>query len=289
MYDINWDDFKVRCSAISKVQANSQSNPVLTEKQAQKLDELEKKPELTEKQKAEMAELLVKKENGKKIVLSNTCIEYLMEVYAWETQKMIPVNKESLDLMAIKKGRMAEIAAGTMLCKVDKVLYKEHKERIYNDYLSGEIDLYEGEQVMKALAVVDIKNAFDYPIFLKKIHTGLEQGQREQVQGYCDITTAKIGWIANCLVDNPDEIIEDMKWKIARKMNAVTIEGTEFLEEWKKWERSMRFSHIPEHKRVFKIRIDPFTNFERQRLYDKVKVCREWLFNFDNQYQKLNT
>lgn len=285
---INWQDFKVRCSAITKILANSRSNPVLTEKQAIRMEELEKKATLTEVQTKELAELQVKKENGSKIILSDTCIEYLMEEYAWRTQKMIPVNKESLDLMALKKGKEGEGEAITMLIRLDKQWYKVHKERISNEYLSGEIDIYLGEEVMRATKITDIKNALDYPAFLKKINNGLENGQKEQVQGYMDITGAGEGEIANCLVSMSEELIIEMKWKVAKKMNAISIESPDFLEEWPKWERSMRFDHIPIQQRVFKIPIEPFSEFDRQRIYDRVKICRDWLSTFDEAYQKLN-
>lgn len=285
---IDFSQFKVRCSAINKVQSNSAQNPVLTEKQAIRLDELEKKESLTNKQQVEMAELLVKKDNGTQVILSTTCIEYLMEAYAWETQGMIPVNKESLDILSIRKGKTEESEARILLTRVDKLSYEVHKERISNEYLSGEIDLYVGEQVYAAENITDIKNSFDYPTFLKKIHTGLETGQREQVAGYGDITGAQELYIANCLVDCPFEVIEEMRWKVAKKMNAVTLESPEFLAEWPKWERSMIFNHIPIQQRVSKIKVEPFSEFERQKLYDRVKICREWLNNFHEQYQKLS-
>lgn len=290
--EINFDDFKVRCSAISKVLSNSRSNPQLTEKQAELLAKYrsvqEKGVILTTKQNEEYIILCEKKENGSKTILSDTCIEYLMVEYAWRTEGMISVNKESMDLVAMKKGKEVEAMSGKLLSLIDGVEYKVHKDRIYNDYLSGEIDFYHGETVMSAERIVDNKASFDYPIFLKKLHTGLENGQREQVQGYCDITGAKEGIIANTLVDTPDEIIEEMKFRLAKKMGCATTESPEMLEEWPTWEKSMKFTHIPIHKRAHKIKIEPFTTFEREKLYDRVKVCREWLNNFHETYQKLN-
>jgi hypothetical protein len=271
--------------------SNKQGFEPLTELQEMRVLELESKSVgkgLTDKQSEELARLFAKREASKQIVLSDTCIEYLMSYYAWETQGMISVSKESLDTAQVNKGRQGEREAGTLLVRVDKALYKEHKDRISNDCLSGQIDLYLGESVMEAINVTDIKNAFDYPGFLKKINTGLENGQEEQVQGYGDITGAKELVIANCLVDCPEEIIEDMKWKLARKLNAVTIESPDFLKDWAVWEKSMRFSHIPIHQRIFKIKVEPFSESQRQKVYDRVKACREWLWKFDEKYRQLN-
>ena len=288
---INWDKFKCRCSAISRMMAEKQGFETLTEKQERAVLELEVKRDikgLTAVQDTELNRLYAKREASKKIVLSDGCIEYLMEVYAWETEGMIPVSKESMDNLSINKGKKQEAQAGALLNFVDGVTYKVHKERISNDYLSGEIDLYLGESVFEAYSLPDIKNSWDYPTYLKKINNGLENGQREQLQGYGDITGSRELFVANCLVDCTEENIEEVKWKVLKKFGAATTETPEFVEEWKKWERSMRFSHIDPYKRVHKIPVEPFTEFERQKVYDKVKICREWLYNFDEMFQKKN-
>ena len=282
------NNFKCRCSAINKMMANSRSNPVLTENQVDELAKLESSPTLKPKQQERLAELLVKKENGKKVILSDSAIEILMDWYAWETEKMIPISKESLDNLTMKKGKMGEPMAIGLLSIVDNEDYKIHKERIENDYLTGEVDCFLGQHIYAAKNVTDTKISWDYPIFLKKLNTGLENGQEEQLQGYGDITGARELYVANCLVDAPDEIIEEYKWKVAKKMNALTIESPEFLAEWPKWEHSMKFSSIAIEKRLSKIKVEPFSEIKRQQVYDRVKICRDWLNNFHEQRLKLN-
>lgn len=290
--EMNFDDFKVRCSAISKVLSNSRDNPQLTEKQLLEYYDLQIKQDsekgLTVNQAQRLAELEVKKENSKKLILSDTCIEYLMEEYAWVTEGCIPVNKKTQEMLAVKKGIIVEQMSGKLLSLVDGLEYKTHKDRIYNDYLSGEIDFYDGEHIYAARVINDNKASWDYPIFLKKLHTGLEGGQQEQLQGYGDITGAKELYVSNTLVDTPEEIIEEMQYRLSKKLGCVTMEDPEFLKEWPVWVRSMTFTRIPIHKRVHKIKIEPFTPFEQQKVYDRVKVCREWLNNFHESYQKLN-
>ena len=288
MKQVIWDNFKCRCSAISKMMSNKQGFAPLTELQVKELKDLEGKEMRTAKQNDRMIELMLKSDTSKKIVLSDTCIEYLMEVYAWETEGMIPVSKESMDILSISKGKKQEAQAGALLNFVDDVKYKTHKERISNEFLSGEIDFYLGESVYKAINVTDAKNAWDYPGYLKKINNGLENGQQDQIRGYGAITGATDLFIANCLVDCTDENIEEVKWRVAKKFDAISTESPEFKEEWKKWERSMRFEHIDPYKRVHKIKVEPFTEFERQKVYDKVKICRDWLYEFDEMMQKKN-
>lgn len=290
--EFDWSKFKVRCSAINDVLSESKENPSLTEAQLKILDRYRKKLDagssLTVNQEEEMKYLLAKEVTSKKLVLSSTCISYLMDEYAWITEGMIPVNKEQLDVAAIKKGNMTEISGISLLIQVDKEPYKIHKDRIYNDFLSGEIDAYLGEHVMVARRIIDNKSSFDLPTYLKKIHAPVDNGHKMQVKGYMDITGATQGYVSHTLVDLPDELIEDARWRLTRKLNAATPESPEVLELWPKWVRSMKFGHMPAHKRVHKIKIEPFTTFERRKLYDKVKICGEWLNNFHEEFQKKN-
>ncbi len=289
--DINWDNFKCRCSSITKMMSNSKSNPVLTENQAKKLvewqEKLQKGGTLTENQHKELAELKVKEENGKKIILSDTCIEYLMDEYSFRTTGKFSVTKE-LDVEYFQRGKLGEEDAITLLSRVDKVFYRKNTERVYNDFLSGEPDIYHGESIMTATRIEDIKNTWDYPIFLKKINKGLDNGNEDQVAGYMDITGAGEGNISFTLVNMPESIINDYRRRLMYKMDVATDENPEYKIAVAKLEHSMRFDDIPIHKRVYKIPIARFTPERKQMVYDKVKICREWLFNFHEQYQKLN-
>jgi hypothetical protein len=291
MTTVNWDLFKCRCSGIHKITSNKRGFEPLTELQEKRVIELEEKNNvkpITDKQREELTGLYAKREASKGINLSDMCIEYLMEVFAWETEGMIPVSKESMDILSISKGRKQEAQAGALMNFVDDVIYKTHKERISNDFLTGEIDFYLGESVYKATRVNDVKNAWDYPGFLKKINNGLENGQKEQIQGYGCITGAPELNIVNCLVDCTEQNIEEVKWRVAKKFDAISIESPEFLVEWAKWEKSMIFNHIDPYKRVHKIAVEPFTPFEQQKVYDRVKQCREFLWKFDESFSKMN-
>jgi hypothetical protein len=290
--EFDWSSFKVRCSAISDVLSDSKSNPALTEKQEKKLalyrKEVDAGKMLSPKQYADLLYLSGKEGNKSKLVLSDSCVSYLMTEYAWITEGMIPVSKEQLNLVAAKKGNMTELSGISLLIQIDKLEYKIHKDRIYNEFLSGQIDAYVGEEVMKAIIIADNKSSWDYPTYLVKLHKPIEREHDYQVKGYMDITGAQAGFISHTLVDCPEGLIEDARWALTRKLNAATPESPEVLEEWPKWVRSMKFSHMPVHKRVHKITVNPFTKPEQQKLYDKVKVCRDWLSDFHEKFQKKN-
>ncbi len=285
---INFDDFRVRCSAINKILSESTQNPSLTEKQAVFLAELENKDKITDKQKEEMVRLQMLRENATKVVLSDICIDYLMEAYSWITKGKISVNKESMDILATKKGTLVENDSIELLSIVDSIPYQKNEVRVSNKFLTGEPDIFTGTEIMQAETITDIKSLWDYPLFLKSLNKKPEKGYIQQIQGYCDITGARVGQAAKCLVNTPSEMIEDIKYKIAKKFGAITVEAPDFLKEWEMWERSMLFDDIDVDQRVFKLPVEPFTDFEQKKVYDRVKICRDWLNTFHENYQKLN-
>lgn len=287
MTDINFDNFKCRCSAITQMLSDKQGCAPLSENQLNRIAELEAKEKITDKQKIELTDLVFRRDKPKEIVISDTCIGYLMEHYAWVTEQAVAVSKE-MDIDYFKRGRLGEAAAITTLSIVDGVLYNKNDIRIYNEYLSGEPDIFLGDDIYHATAIYDTKVAWDYPGFLKKIHTALTTDNKQQLQGYMDITGASEAVVADVLVDMPESIINDYRWKLAKNMDAISLESPDFLIAEKKMLKSMSFERIPQHKKVFKKKVEPFTPFEQQKVYDKVKICREWLNNFHEMYQKLN-
>ncbi|MEO7049657.1 MAG: hypothetical protein ABI091_30415 [Ferruginibacter sp.] len=292
--EIDWDSFKCRCSSIHMAMADSRSNPVLTEKQELELTDLESKESLTVKQKEKLAELIIKKENCSKVVLSDTYVSYLMEEYSWRTESKVRVSKELMDIPQLQKGTIVEPLSLRLLSLVDGVEYKPNKDengqrtRLYNDYLSGEIDAYVGNSIYEIEKLPDVKSIFDYPTFLCKITEPLTKANDLQVKGYMDITGSSEGFIGNCLVDIDSGTLEKLRWRLLGKLDVATFESPEFVQKWEIIERSLHFNKIPVHKRVFKKNVDPMSDFERQKLYDRVKVGREYLFNFHEMMQNIN-
>ena len=286
--NINFDEFKCRCSAISQLLSDSRSNPQLTEKQAETIKLYEAKPNITENQAQELARLLLIKENSTKVILSDTCIAYLMEWYSWHTAGKEPVSKEAMYIQYVEKGKDVEADSIELLSKVNGIKYHKNEKRIFNDYLTGIPDIFVGEQIMAANKISDIKSAWDYPTYLKKLNIPISKANDLQIKGYMDITGATEGEVCDCLVDAPPRIMKDFHDALLRKMNVISEDSPEFIKEWEIMERSLIFSDIPYKQRVFKKPVEAFNEFDQQKLYDKVKICREWLWSFHETYIKLN-
>lgn len=286
---VDWDKFKCRCSSISKMMAESRSNPTITEKQKLRLIELEAKDTITDKQQQEMAELLIKQDNSTKVILSDTAIEDLMKVYAWETEGMVAVDRELSYIPQLEKGKEAEEESITMLSRFEKVFYKKHKGRISNDFLSGEPDVFSGDEIMSTETIIDMKNAWDYVVFLRLINKTVENGHKDQLGGYCDITGAKNGKVVRALVSMSEKQRFDQAERLVKRLGCISMESPEFIEHWPTLEKSMIFDHMPIRKRLYIKEVEPFTAERRQMIYDRVKICREWLWKFEEMYQTINS
>lgn len=286
----DFSQWKCRCSAISKMMANSKENAPLTEIQVKRVTELEGKRDcgkITAIQMLELCDLLVKRDKSAKVVLSDTCISYLVEAYAWETEKMCSITKE-MDVEYFERGKKTEPESIELLSFVDNEFYLKNEERFDNDFLSGIPDVMTISEEFRARRVRDIKSTKDYPTFLYKIHKGLDSGNAEQLQGYGDILECGDLGVAFTLPTMPQSIREGYKMKLAYKMDEVTTESPRFLKAWAELERSMIFKHMEPQKRVYKIPVEPFALSEKQAVYERTKVCRDWLNNFHLSYQKLN-
>ena len=301
MNTIHWESWKCRCSSISRIMANSKGNEPLTPKQVEEVEKLQGKLEsgkITDNQKLELARLLQKEEDSKQFVISDIAANYLLEAYSWETERMCSITKE-MDVEYFERGRKTEPESIKLLMEVDKVPYLKNEERFENDFLSGIPDVLDiggrtrvddsgTMEIYWTKAIWDIKSTKDYPTFLYKMHKGLDPGNTEQLQGYGDILECGDLGVAFTLPTMPESIRNGYKMRLAYKMDEISTESPRFLKAWAELERSMIFDHMPASKRVYKVPVEPFTPEERSAVYERVKHCREWLFNFSTMYNKLN-
>lgn len=295
MKNINWQQYKCRCSAIGVMLGKSRANPGLSDSNKKQLEELENKEKLTVKQAERLAELVSRKEKGDgRVCLSDTCITLLTEEYAWKVWGMARVTKKIMDIPQMKKGVLVEADSLALLSIVDGVQYKpnmnenDQRERVSNKYLTGEVDAYVGDSIMTATCIPDIKSTWDYPTFLCKLHEPILSSNDWQVKGYMDITGAPEGFIANCLINTPPEVVNGIRFRLLSMLNVATEEAPQYKEAWKILEQSMNFDRIPCRKRVFKQNVLPMTEDQRTFVYDRVKYCRDWLCDFHERMESMN-
>lgn len=147
-------------------------------------------------------------------LLSATTKTFLKEIYLEEKYG----RKKEISTKYTEKGLQQEEAGITLYCRFSKKLYKKNTVRVENDFITGEPDLVDNDDILKTLIGVDIKcswSIFSFPF----PDDELEKAYEWQNQNYMYLTGA-IRWItAFCLVNAPAHLITDEKKKAFYKLN----------------------------------------------------------------------
>jgi len=280
---VNWNETLFRCSCIGKIMAEGKGT-VLTDKQAERITELQSKEKITDKQQDELAQLIAKRDAPPK--LSDTCISYLKEVYVHEKYGKEPVGGAERSKYTLK-GRAVEDESIMMLSRIDTKVYEKNTIRYKNQFLTGEPDIIVTEGGLPT-KIIDIKSSYDFATLLSNYGSELNSLYYAQVHGYMALTGATEAEICYCLVNMPQEIIEGEKRRIFYAINPVTEDDPRFKKEVERMEFNMTFDEIPITERILRfsvIRDDLFI----EKVYKRIEACRDWLERFDgihtNMYQ----
>src|ERR1700744_1271944 len=153
-------------------------------------------------------------EEKKKGGLSQTAKSYLKEVYA----EFKYGRREDFSSRYTEKGNLTEEACITLLSRLDKQLYVKNEEQLENDYLVGTPDIWLGENILKALYIIDNKSSWSMRTFMSVIDSPVDKNYWSQVQGYMDLTSAPEGEVSYCLEDCPEHLLNEEKRKLLYKM-----------------------------------------------------------------------
>jgi hypothetical protein len=101
------------------------------------------------------------------------------------------------------------------------------------------------------------------------------------------LTNAEQAYIAYCLVNTPDSIIEQEKYYLLKKMDVISEERPEFIKESAKITFNMTFDDIdiPERVLLFKVERD---EHEIMKIQNKVERAREYLVELENTHKNFN-
>jgi len=270
MAQVNWDEVLIRCSCIGKIMADGKGS-VLTDKQADTLNELQNKESRTPKQEEMLQSLIIKRDAPPS--LGDTAISYLKEVYIWEKYGKEPIGGAERSKYTMK-GKLVEEESIMMLSRIDSQAYSKNDTRFKNMYLTGEPD------IIHQTKIIDIKSSYDFATLLSNIGKPLNSLYEYQVTGYMALTGASEAEVCYCLVKMPQEMINSDKKRIFYALNATTEESPEYLRQIAKLENNASFDEIPIQERIVRF---PVQRDEEliSKIYKRVEACREWLKEFD--------
>ncbi len=215
--------------------------------------------------------------------LGATCKKELIKIYNQEIygRKMDLVTKH------MEKGTQAEGDSIMLFSMVEgKIFYKNEEDRLENEWFTGHPDIFEGESILNADEVWDIKSRWNMDSFMPKLEEEVETNEELQLQVYYSLTGAKGGGIANTLVSCPENILMEEKRRLLYHMNVISEESPEYQRAAAQLERNLLFEDIDPRERVIKQPV-PRNDELIQKMKEKVPIFREWLHKFHQKHMNL--
>jgi len=212
--------------------------------------------------------------------LSDTCKSYLIQSYVLSKYGRV----REVQTKQMVKGIISEEDSIELFAVLEKRPFLKNKTRLYNDFLTGMPDLFDGETITDSNEIIDIKSCWDIFTFLKNVAEPENDDYYWQIQGYLALTGGKIGTIAYCLVNTPESIIEGEKYNLLRKMDVATEEDPDFKKELQLLINNRKFDDIPMEDRLLTYSIER-DDEAIEKIYERVKMCRKFLSEFEEKHR----
>lgn len=277
---IDWDTWRLRCHAIGYVMGQPK--------------------------------LKADKEAGN---LSATAKSYLLKCYIKEKFG----REKDIKSKYIKKGLAVEEDNITLYSRVKKKFFKKNEICLdHNLFIIGTPDLFEGESILNADAVTDMKSSWDIFTFYDNViemveaaNKAIEKANKKaakktaddensddgsfngvnpdyywQGMGYMALTGAKMFYLAYGLIDTPDALIDSEKSRILYELGGyLGITGNAkkeaaYAEGCEELDRSLKFDDIPMDQRLLELSVVR-NESQIEQIYRRVEKCREYLKYLD--------
>jgi hypothetical protein len=210
-------------------------------------------------------------------VLSKTAQKHLIEVYIAEKYG----RKRDIQTKQMKKGIEAEQDSIDLLSMYLKLPFSKNEERFKNDFITGLPDIINGD------TIIDIKSSYDLWTFLGNIPDKLDNLYYWQMQSYMWLTGTRNATIAYCLVNTPENIIQQEKYYLLKKMDVISEESPEFIKEAMKIEFNMTFDDISINERILTFNVNRSED-DILRIENKVLKARTFLQELEQTHLNFN-
>lgn len=222
---------------------------------------------------------------------SETCRKQLLRVYAQAMGR-----REELKNKYLEKGNYRENDSITLLSLVSKRFYKKNTQRLYNEYIQGEPDLFEGESIYKADHTLDTKSSWSYITFLESQVEEINTAYEWQGHGYMFLSGAKKHTICYCLVNGTFKYINDQVRALGWKhgiLDGDVSDDEDYLKSVKQLERNHIFDidSFMKENRDYRVRNDVVYDSEKDKYfweYDIPKEERVYTKTFYRDEEKIN-
>ena len=209
---------------------------------------------------------------SKSETISETAKAHCVDVFISEKYG----RKKDISNKFITKGLMVEEDSITLFSRHTKTFFKKNEVQLKNHSITGTPDLFEGEQILSATKIIDVKSSWDIYTFFRSRHDKLNSQYFWQLQGYMALTGAQSATLAYCLINTPEMLIDDEKRKLQWKTGTIDDEQPEFKVACAEMDKLMRYDDIPMEERITMIDI-PRDETAICRIYQRVADCRKWI------------
>lgn len=290
---IDWSKITIHCSSLYGIMVgNAKTNMELyleacdeiVKKQAS-LDKLKKKDGkmgfkyIDDIKKLEAIIPILESQKDVEEPLSKGCKTHLSGVYAYaKYHKWNPSKDIGSD--ATEKGKEVEPDALALVSVLDGILLLKNEERVEDDHFSGLPDAFEGESLLNATTIHDVKCPKDIESFFSYINKELPAQYYWQMQGYMALTGAKQAKVHFCLMNTPEHQIRRMAGSLLNRMNVISELSPEYVQAEKELYNNLTFDDIPLNERRFVFTVDR-NDDDIEKARKKVEKCREYLVEFE--------
>lgn len=259
----DFTDYKFRCSSLGKLMTGVKPN--LTDKQSELLETLISKQRggnITDKQLITLGQLIEKRDQ--RPTLSATTKSYLEQLHKEE----VFGKREEIRSKYLDKGIQVEEQSITLYSELTDTLFIKNKERRSNEFITGEPDNTQSK-------IRDIKSSWSLSTFPMHDDQLTNVDYWWQLQGYMELWNLDDADLIYCLVDTPEELINDEMRRTGWKLG-FTAEIPDDLEQ--EIRHNMTFSDIPAELRVkiFNVKRD---RLAMRQLEEQIIRCRTYLNN----------
>jgi hypothetical protein len=210
-------------------------------------------------------------------LLSKTAQKHLLDVYIAEKYG----RRKDIQTKQMKKGIEVEQDSIDLLSIYLKMPFTKNEQRFTNDYITGLPDIIDNDRI------IDIKSSYDLWTFIGNIPDKLDSLYHWQMQSYMWLTGTKSAVIAYCLVNTPENIIEQEKYYMLKKMDVATEENPEYVKEAMKIEFNMSFDDIKLDERILMFNVSRNED-DILRIQQKVERAREFLRELEETHLNFN-
>lgn len=276
----NWDDFKVHCSAISKIMARPRGCNDLTKRDLKYLNDLVEKEEKAEDDFQKIEFYKQKRAKFLNPPLSEAAKWYLTERYSAEKYNIRRASTGGLQRPSIQKGVGLEKEGVELVSAIDGINYQRPKGKVTNEYMIGLCDIlcYENKKL------VDIKTSWNSSGFMgNRRAKKLTFQQWCQIQGYLELYNIDFGQVCHVLVNTPPHLVEQEKAIIFKKYTHDEITRDEYEEKLESYDCIFDFTKIPAQRRVIRLDVPRYKEF-MPMVYAKVEMSRVWLNEFERDF-----